>query len=79
MGMSDWAVARWTRTGLMVAGLVLVAAGCSTINWRDAGERWLESACRGAGNCTVACTAEGLSPTGSPRCQPAPQALPAGR
>ncbi|MEQ9814767.1 MAG: hypothetical protein RLO50_18465 [Azospirillaceae bacterium] len=62
---------------LAVASLALCA--CATIDWRETGQRFVESACRGAGNCDVACTAEGLSPTGSSRCQPEPQALPAGR
>lgn len=46
---------RFLTRGCALAGLLFTLAGCADVDWQRTAKTSVESACRSAGNCRVAC------------------------
>jgi len=43
------------RQAFVLATIAIALCGCDTLNWREAGRSWVDSACRDQGTCNKHC------------------------
>lgn len=57
----------FTRT-FALAGLLFTLAGCADVDWQRTAKTSVESACRSAGNCRVACDTRTAASSNDAQC-----------
>ncbi len=62
-------MARWVKARILIVSAVFLLVGCSSFDWRRAGEDMVQNACDDASNCSVVCPDGTVTDPTFPRCE----------